>query len=142
MEEHGGHAVRHFLMDFGSTFGSGSVAMQGAHLSYHYSMDFKEMRRNLFGLGLRVPEYRNAHWPDFPKYQAVGRWESHVFDPEKWRNDYPNPAFQRMTARDAFWAAKILMKFTRDELTAIVATGEYSDRTTLGISSTFSSSGS
>jgi hypothetical protein len=31
-----------------------------------------------------------------------------------------------MTARDLFWAAKILMKFTREELAAIVATGEYS----------------
>lgn len=127
VEERGRHAVRHFLMDFGSTFGSGSVAMQGAHLSYHYSMDFNEMKRNLFGFGFRVPEYRRAKWPDFPKYQAVGRWEGELFDPEKWRNDYPNPAFQRMTARDAFWAAKILMKFTREELAAIVATGEYSD---------------
>jgi hypothetical protein len=32
-----------------------------------------------------------------------------------------------MTARDAFWAAKILMKFTREELAAIVETGEFSD---------------
>jgi hypothetical protein len=32
-----------------------------------------------------------------------------------------------MTARDAFWAAKILMKFTREELEAIVATGGFSD---------------
>jgi hypothetical protein len=32
-----------------------------------------------------------------------------------------------MTTRDAFWAANILMKFTREELAAIVETGEYSD---------------
>jgi hypothetical protein len=31
-----------------------------------------------------------------------------------------------MTARDAFWAAKILMKFTREELEAIIETGEFS----------------
>ena len=121
------HVVRHFLMDFGSTFGSGSVAMQHAHLSFHYSMDFREMRRNLLGFGFRVPEYRHATWPEFPKYQAVGRFEGELFDPVKWRNDYPNPAFLRMTARDAFWAAKILMKLSREELEAIVATGEYSD---------------
>ncbi len=57
----------------------------------------------------------------------MGRWESELFDPVKWRNDYPNPAFVRMTARDAFWAAKILMKFTREELAAIVETGEFSN---------------
>ncbi len=39
----------------------------------------------------------------------------------------PNPAFVRMTDRDAFWAAKILMRFSEEELLAIVQTGEYSD---------------
>ena len=127
VEDRGRHVVRHFLLDFGSTFGSGSVDLQGAHLSFRYSMDFKEMLRNLIGFGFRVAEYRRAHWPEFPKYQAIGRWESDVFNPETWRNDYPNPAFQRMTARDAFWAAKTLMVFTREELAAIVETGEFSD---------------
>ena len=32
-----------------------------------------------------------------------------------------------MTDRDAFWAAKIIMRFTREELAAIVATGELSN---------------
>ena len=32
-----------------------------------------------------------------------------------------------MTPRDAFWAAKIIMRFTREEIEAIVETGEYSD---------------
>lgn len=126
VEEDGRHIVKHFLMDFGSTFGSGSVDMQLAALSFQYSMDFKEMKRNLAGFGFRVPQYRKADWPDFPEYQAVGRFEAERFDPEGWRNDYPNPAFWRMTARDAFWAAKILMSFTHEELRAIVETGEYS----------------
>jgi hypothetical protein len=127
VEENGKHYVRHYLLDFGSTFGSGSVDMQLPHLSFHYSMDFPLMKRNLLGFGFHVPEYRKADWPEFPEYESVGRWESELFDPVKWRNDYPNPAFVRMTARDAFWAAKILMKFTREELAAIVETGEYSD---------------
>ena len=124
--ENGRHIVKHFLMDFGSTFGSGSVDMQRAALSFQYSMDFKEMKRNLLGFGFRVPDYRKVEWPDFPDYQAVGRFESERFDPAGWRNDYPNPAFWRMTARDAFWAAKILMSFTPEGLAAIVETGEYS----------------
>ena len=33
-----------------------------------------------------------------------------------------------MTDRDAFWAAKIITRFTREELAAIVATGELSDQ--------------
>ncbi len=127
VEENGKHHVRHYLLDFGSTFGSGSVDMQLAHLSFHYWLDLPLVKKNLVGFGFHLPEYRKANWPEFPEYESVGRWESELFDPVKWRNDYPNPAFLRMTARDAFWAAKILMKFTREELAAIVETGEYSD---------------
>ena len=66
-------------------------------------------------------------WPDFPAYEAVGRWEAEAYDPGAWRNDYPNPAFVRMTERDAFWAAKIIMAFTSEELGAIVKTAQFSD---------------
>ena len=127
VKENGTHHVRHYLLDFGSTFGSGSVDMQLPHLSFHYWLDLPVVKKNLVGFGFHVPEYRKADWPEFPEYESVGRWESELFDPVKWRNDYPNPAFLRMTARDAFWAAKILMKFTREELAAIVETGEYGD---------------
>lgn len=125
VEENGSHYVRHYLLDFGSTLGSGSVDMQFEYLSFQYTIDLREAKKNLLGLGFRVPEYRHAEWPDFPEYAAVGRLESERFDPETWKNDYPNPAFVRMTARDAFWAAKILMRFTREGLAAIVETGEY-----------------
>jgi hypothetical protein len=90
-------------------------------------MDFELMKRNLAGFGFHVPKYRKAEWPEFPKYEAVGRFEGNLFDPEEWKNDYPNPAFLRMTPRDAFWAAKIIMRFTREDLEAIVETGEFSD---------------
>jgi hypothetical protein len=127
VEENGRHHVRHYLLDFGSTLGSGSVDMQLPHLSYHYWLDIPVVKKNLLGFGFHVPEHRKARWPEFPEYESVGRIESELFDPVKWRNDYRNPAFLRMTARDAFWAAKVLMKFTREELEAIVETGELSD---------------
>ena len=120
----GTNLPRHGKKDYG---GSGSVEIQLANLSFQYWLDMSEVKRNFFGLGLRAPRYRSVEWPEFPKYQSVGRWESVAFDPEAWKNDYPNPAFVRMTDRDAFWAAKILMRFTAEELLAIVRTGEYSD---------------
>ncbi len=114
-------------MDFGSTFGSGSVEIQFPHLSYYYWLDLGEMRDQFTGFGFRTPTYRDVEWPEFPKYEAAGRWEAASFEPHAWKNDYPNPAFVRMTDRDAFWAAKILMRFTEEELLAIVKTGEFSD---------------
>lgn len=124
IEQNGKHFVRHYLMDFGSTFGSGSVKMQDASLTY--GDGFSDIGRHLVGFGVSAPKYRYAKWPEFPEYKAVGRWESELFDPAEWLQGYPNPAFVRMTARDAFWAAKIIMSFTPTELRAIVETGEYS----------------
>ncbi len=127
VEDGGRHYLRHYLMDFGSTFGSGSVDLQLPNLSFHYWLDFDEVRKNLKSFGFRTPTYRTVKWPDLPKYESIGRWESKVFEPNLWRNDYPNPAFVRMTDRDAFWAAKIIMRFRREELAAIVHAGQLSD---------------
>jgi hypothetical protein len=127
VEEGGRHYIRHYLLDFGSTFGSGSVEHQLPNLSFHYWLDFDEVKRNAVTFGVRAPKYREVEWPDFPAYQAVGRWEAAHYEPQTWRNDYPNPAFVRMTDRDAFWAAKIIMRFTREELATLVRTGQFSD---------------
>ncbi len=127
VEADGRRFVRHHLLDFGSTFGSGSVDLQLPNLSFHYWLDFDEVKKNMQSFGLHTPKYRTVDWPSFPEYDSVGRWEAEHFEPAEWRNDYPNPAFVRMTDRDAFWAAKIIMRFTPDELRAIVETGQFSD---------------
>jgi hypothetical protein len=127
IEEEGAHYVRHYLIDFGSTFGSGSVDLQAPHLGFHYWLDMDLVRKNLRGFGFHVPAYRKVDWRDLPEFNAVGRWESREYEPQEWKPEYPNPAFDRMTDRDAFWAAKIVARFTPEELMAIVRTGEYSD---------------
>lgn len=119
--------VRHYLIDFGSAFGSAGYDVQPPDLGFQYWLDLDEVKRNALGFGLRTPAYRRVDWPSLSEYGAVGRWEAKAYDPAAWRSDYPNPAFVRMTDRDAFWAAKILMRFTPEELRAIVSTGEFSD---------------
>ena len=127
VEVSGQRFIRHYMLDFGSTFGSGSVESQLPNLSFSYWLDLDEVKRNVWGFGLRTPKYRTVDWPSLPEYDSVGRWEAVSYEPHEWRNDYPNPAFVRMTDRDAFWAAKIIMRFTPDELDAIVDTGEFTN---------------
>jgi hypothetical protein len=127
VEEDGRRYVKHFLLDFGSTFGSGSVDLQLPNLSFHYWLELDLVKKNARSFGFNTPFYRRVKWPHFPEYESVGRWESQSFDCDGWRNDYPNPAFVRMTDRDSFWAAKILMRFTPEELLAIVKKGQLSD---------------
>ncbi len=64
---------------------------------------------------------------DYPDYPSVGHYEADFFEPWKWRPNYPNPAFDRMDAADAFWAASIISRFTDEMLRAIVAEGQISD---------------
>jgi hypothetical protein len=57
----------------------------------------------------------------------VGRFEGDVFDPVKWRPEYPNPAFDNMRADDAFWAARLVARFSDEAIRAIVAKGRYTE---------------
>jgi len=127
IEEGGQHYVRHYLLDLGSCFGSGSIGWQLPWLGYHYWMDLNLIKQNIKTFGFHTPYYHKVEWPHYPEYKVAGRFEAEYFIPPDWRNDYRNSAFVRMTNRDAFWAAKILMAFEPEELRALVKTGQISN---------------
>ena len=58
---------------------------------------------------------------------SVGRLEAERFDPLKWKPEYPNPAFENMRPDDAFWAARIVSKFSDEAIRAVVEKAAYSD---------------
>jgi hypothetical protein len=49
------------------------------------------------------------------------------FEPDRWKMEYPNPAFSRMTERDGAWMARILARFTPDMVRTLAETGQFSD---------------
>jgi hypothetical protein len=116
--------VRHYLMDFGSTLGSASNRANSPRSGGEYLFDWKIVAQGFFSLGLHVPYWAKA---DFPRLPSVGRFESKVFDADRWVPEYPNPAFVNRLPDDEFWAAKQVLHFTDSELRAIVKSGEYSD---------------
>ena len=59
--------------------------------------------------------------------KSVGRFEADFFDPVKWRPEYPNPAFDNLTPDDAFWAARLVSKFSDEAIRAVVAKARYSE---------------
>lgn len=124
VEENGNKFLKHHFIDFGATLGSRSVGPKSPLWGNEYMFSWKPAAVQMFTLGLYVPRWMRANYPDIP---AVGRFEAEVFDPEKWVSHYYNPAFANRLPDDAFWAAKQVMAFTDEQIRAIVKTGQYTD---------------
>ena len=126
VEGEGGKHVRHHLIDFSSTLGSGSnaareIAPQNPRAGNEYVLEAGPGLRTLFTFGIWERPWRRVAYPEHP---GVGNLEAEFFRPELWRPEYPNPAFERMRDDDAFWAAAILAEMTDEAVRAVVATGE------------------
>ena len=124
ISENGRQFVRHYLFDFGSTLGSGSTMPQKARASNEYLWEPGPTFKSMFSLGLWVRPWLKVKYPTYP---SLGNFEADFFQPEKWKPEYPNPAFRNMTDEDAFWAARIVMAFTDEQVRAMVRTGQLSD---------------
>jgi hypothetical protein len=116
--------VRHHLIDFGSTLGSGSVRAQTTRAGNEFIWEARPTFITMMTLGLYVRPWVKVEYPEIP---AVGRIESTYFRPENWKPEYPNPAFRNARPEDHFWAARILSRISDDAIRAIVATAKYTD---------------
>jgi len=127
LAEGGRSYVKHYLQDFSSILGSGSdwrraVAPQNPRAGNEYIIELGPIARTAATLGIWE---RPWHKIKYEAYPQVGGIEATVFDPDAWRPEFPNAAFQRMLPEDAFWAARIVSKFTDEAIRAIVAQGDF-----------------
>jgi hypothetical protein len=117
--------IKHYMFDFGSILGSGTIYAQRHRSGNEYIFEQKPGWLTLATLGLYVRPWMTIDYPDVPS--SVGRIESERFDPLDWKPEYPNPAFDNMRPDDAFWAARIVSRFSDEAIRAVVAKAAYSD---------------
>jgi hypothetical protein len=117
--------VKHYMFDFGSILGSGTIFAQRHRAGNEYIFEHRPGWLTLATLGLYLRPWLLIKYPDMPK--AVGRIEGEWFDPELWKPEYPNPAFDNMRPDDAFWAARIVSKFGEREVRAIVEKAQFTE---------------
>ena len=117
--------VKHYMFDFGSILGSGTVYAQRHRSGNEYIYEQKPGWLSLVTLGLYVRPWMTIDYPRVP--DSVGRLEAERFEPLKWKPEYPNGAFENMRPDDAFWAARIVSKFSNEAIRAVVAKAAYSD---------------
>jgi hypothetical protein len=114
--------VEHYLIDFGDSFGASGLGEKTASEGWEYLLDWPSVFVNLFSLGVRIPEYTAAKRSAF---RSIGLFEADVFDASEWKPFRPNPAFDRRTSGDIFWAASILARIQPEHVTAAVGAGRY-----------------
>ena len=117
--------VRHYVFDFGSTLGSGSTVPQVPRAGNEYILEWGPAFKSLATLGLYLRPWMRVRYPDAPK--SIGRFEAEFFDPAVWRPEYPNPAFDNMRPDDAFWAARIVHRFSDEAIRTVVAKARFSE---------------
>lgn len=123
-DQDGRRYLKHYIIDMGSAFGSNNLMPHLPKYGNEYVWDPRTIGLSLVSFGL----YKKAWEEPLPMpYSALGYFENETFRPDGWVPTYPNVAFNRATARDAYWGAKIVMSFSDDDIAAAVETARYSN---------------
>jgi hypothetical protein len=118
--------VRHYYLDTSDSFGS-EWADDGIsrRLGRSYLLDFGDIGADFVTFGVRSRPWEEARRT--PGMEPFGYYHYRDFDPEAWKNEYPNPAFSRATEHDEAWMARILSRFDRADIDALVTLGDFSN---------------
>jgi hypothetical protein len=119
------HYVKHYLLDFGKAMGVMTSTARNPRSGHEHVLDFAAISRSLVTAGVeeRPWEGRSAS-----PLRGVGMFAAEDFDPGAWKSLSPAYVpFLTADRFDKFWAAKILIRFSREQIRAVVESGRLSD---------------
>jgi len=117
--------IRHYYLDTSDSFGS-EWDWDGIsrRLGRSYLLDFGDIGYDFITFGTTKRPWERAERTK--GFEEFGYYHYRDFDPDAWKNEYPNPAFSRATEHDNAWMARILSRFDRADLEALVTLGKFS----------------
>jgi hypothetical protein len=122
----GGGYVLHEAIDWNDSLGFlWPSDMLSRRLGHSYYFDMGIIGRDFWTFGAVERPWEKAHFG--PTGPILGYFDDEYFDPEEWHPGYPNPAFSRMTERDAAWMARIVARFSEAHLRALIDESKLSD---------------
>lgn len=124
--ENGRSYVRHNLIDFGSSLGSGGIGPADPWAGTQYLVEPKLTGRQMIAFGFARPRLQSAAYYESSSIGRLQR-DNSDFDPRAWRPRVPNQAFLHARADDRFWAARKLVALSTDMIGAAVKAGELHD---------------
>lgn len=116
--------VKHYIIDTSDTMG-GEVGIDemSRRLGHAYEFDAGDIGKSIVTFGaVEEPWDRAKYQPGKEKFAYYGTRD---FDPGAWRPFYPNPAFLRMTERDAAWMARKIARFSPEMIRKFVDLGQW-----------------
>jgi len=117
--------VMHYNIDFGKTLGVFAEAGDQIFAGHSYAIDLSQVAASLMSLGLYRRGWEGRTNPNIP---GVGIFESKGYAPGAWKPVTPSYLPLLDTDRfDAFWGAKIIIRFTEAQLREAVKQGQFSD---------------
>ncbi|MBI4550584.1 MAG: hypothetical protein HY714_06625 [Candidatus Omnitrophica bacterium] len=125
----GKEVLKHYVIDYSSTLGSAGYDPKPPQFGHEYLFDFGEFFKSVFALGFWKKPWQKR-WDENDRTvtdPSLGYFDNRYFHPGKWKNQIPYHAFKDLTASDGYWAAKIVMSFTDEDIAALVQTAEFSD---------------
>jgi hypothetical protein len=114
--------VRHYLIDFAASFGSGTIRPHNPREGAEYNFDWWPTLARMFTLGFYRDGWENEQYETIDP--SIGWMQVETFEPGKWKANWPNGAFVNMTVRDAYWGAKLVGSFSDEQIRAAVEAGE------------------
>ena len=122
VEEDGKRFVKHHLIDFASTLGSGASGPAPKY-GWEYGLDAPAIFGRLLTLGLVETDWRTHSRPEGTP--AIGYFDTKNLSVKSFEPLTPNTAFALATDRDFYWAAKILSAFSDEHLAGVVEAAGY-----------------
>jgi hypothetical protein len=125
IEDGGRHYVVHHMIDFGKALGVMNTTKLNPRPGFEYDIDFGAMGHGLGTLGIVRRPWEGT---SSPPIRGVGMFDVEHFDPNGWvpgtQAYLPLLIADRF---DKFWGAKIVIRFTPEQIRAVVETGRLSD---------------
>jgi hypothetical protein len=124
VERGGRRYLEHYLLDFNEALAGHAAEKGRSEDGWEHFIDWEMQTKATFAFGLWKRPWEDVKATPWP---SIGSFSAEPFEPRAWREAYPYWPFAEMDAADAYWAAKLVMRFDRPLLTAIVAEGKLSE---------------